>query len=330
MTTISDTPKLDTEKLSSAKRMLLEKYLQGAGARTEITAPPLPAPAQETADTVTTRPPVAAIQPEGSSRPLFYVHIHAEGGAFYCFNLAQVLGPDQPLYVLEPFRSAELRAMPTFEAMAAAYIASLRAVQPEGPYQLVGFCGGGLIAFEMAQQLQAQGQKVDLLVMIEPRAGPDLLRMLGPRLVCGLVDRAGALLRLRPQQRLDAFLALLHAYRVLRVRMLHPGYYRGQQAKGTLNLPLVPGVELLRKNWLGIFTWLTSQYRPCPYPAKLTYLWSREEPSNRRSGKWGSVTKAREVEIHRIPGNQTTCRTEHLRDLAEQVRACLDQAQTNG
>ncbi|HEU5367415.1 MAG TPA: thioesterase domain-containing protein [Ktedonobacterales bacterium] len=310
-------------QLSPTKRTLLEKYVRGAAPQTDLANRPTPAPAQEAPDPAAPRPAVVAIQTGGSRRPLFYIHIHAQGGAFYCFHLARELGPDQPFYVLEPFRSAELRAMPSFQAMAAAYVESLRAVQPEGPYQLVGFCGGGLIAFEMAHQLRAQGQAVDLLVMVEPRAGPDLFRMLGPRVIGGLVSRVSALLRLHPRKHADVFLSLLHMYRFLRVRVLHPAHYRDLNAKGMLDLPFIPGAELLHQNWIGIFIWLASQYRPRPYPGKLTYLWSREEPSNRRVGKWGSVTSANEVEIHRIPGTQTTCRTEHLHDLAKQLRACL-------
>jgi pimeloyl-ACP methyl ester carboxylesterase len=314
----------DISELSPAKRTLLEKYLHGTFPQAEIPSHPLQGASQEGMDVAAARPPVVAIQADGSRRPIFYIHIHAEGGAFYCFNLARDLGPEQPFYVLEPFRSAELQALPGFEAMAAAYIASLRKVQPEGPYQLIGFCGGGLIAFEMAQQLRAQGQEVDLLVMIEPRAGPDLFRMLGARVVGGFAWGAGALLGLRPARRLDVFLAILHWYRFLRVRVLHPRYYQTMRARGRLNLPLIPGAELLRQNWVGIFLWLTARYRPRPYPGKLTYLWSLEEPSNRRSGKWGRVTKAREVEIHRIPGTQTTCRTRHLDALAKKLRLCLD------
>ena len=62
-------------------------------------------------------------------------------------------------------------------------------VQPEGPYLLGGFCGGGLIAFEMAHQLRTQGQAVDLLVLIEPRAGPAPLRLIGSRLAGGFIRR---------------------------------------------------------------------------------------------------------------------------------------------
>lgn len=314
----------DTSELSATNHIPLKKELHNAFPQADRTANAIPAPVQESSDSAAFRPPVVAVQTGGSRRPLFYIHIHTEGGAFYCFNLAHDLGPDQPFYVLDPFRSAELRAMPTFQAMAARYVASLQTIQPEGPYQLVGFCGGGLIAFEIARQLRAQGQEVDVLVMIEPRAGPDLFRMLGPRVVCGLIRHIGGLLRLRPEHRLDVFLSVLHVYRFLRVRVLHPAYYQDLRASGMLNLPLIPSVDLLHQNWIGIFLWLTSQYMPRLYPGRMTYFWSREEPSNRRAGKWGSVTKAEEVNIQFIPGTQTTCRTEYLHDLAEHLRICLD------
>jgi len=58
--------------------------------------------------------------------------------------------------------------------MAAHYIREVRTLQPEGPYLLGGFCLGGLVAFEMSQQLQAQDQKVTLLVMLDPTPPPEL------------------------------------------------------------------------------------------------------------------------------------------------------------
>ena len=51
--------------------------------------------------------------------------------------------------------------------MAAAYVEAIRALQPEGPYHLAGYCFGGTVAFEMAHQLLAQGQAVGLLAFIE-------------------------------------------------------------------------------------------------------------------------------------------------------------------
>src|SRR6266568_3795860 len=50
------------------------------------------------------RAPVVPLQPKGTRRPLFYFHVHWQGGAFYCFNMARILGEDQPFYVFEPYK----------------------------------------------------------------------------------------------------------------------------------------------------------------------------------------------------------------------------------
>jgi len=72
------------------------------------------------------RTPVVPIQPAGSRRPFFYLHVHWQGGAFYCFNIARALGPDQPFYVFDPYRYDDLPAPPGIETMAADYIAAMR------------------------------------------------------------------------------------------------------------------------------------------------------------------------------------------------------------
>ena len=51
--------------------------------------------------------------------------------------------------------------------MAARYIMDIQILQPEGPYFLTGYCMGGTIAFEMAQQLSQRGQRVDLLALLD-------------------------------------------------------------------------------------------------------------------------------------------------------------------
>jgi len=83
-------------------------------------------------------------------------------------ELARQLGPEQPLYGLEP-RGLDGRQAPhtRIESMAAAYLEEIRAVQPAGPYFLAGHCMGGFVAFEMAQQLRAAGKEVGLLALFE-------------------------------------------------------------------------------------------------------------------------------------------------------------------
>ncbi len=114
--------------------------------------------------------PLIGIQPYGSNRPFFCVH--PGGGDPSCYYyLAQYLGREQPLYGLQAKglyedQIPEIRV----EVMAETYIEAIRSIQPEGPYVLGGWSMGGTVAFEMAQQLQRQGQKVDLLVLFDTHA----------------------------------------------------------------------------------------------------------------------------------------------------------------
>lgn len=106
------------------------------------------------------------VQPRGSRPPLF--GIHGGAGTILLFQgLARHLGDDQPLYGLQA-RGLYGGATPhtRIDQMAADYLDEIREVQPDGPYYLVGFCSGGLVAFEMARQLRAEGQKVALLAGI--------------------------------------------------------------------------------------------------------------------------------------------------------------------
>lgn len=88
-------------------------------------------------------------------------------------ELARRLGRDQPLYGLQaPGLEGEEQPHTHVEQMAAQYIDALRAAQPHGPYLLGGWSLGGVIAFEMAQQLRQAGHAVRLLALIDSWAPP--------------------------------------------------------------------------------------------------------------------------------------------------------------
>ncbi|HEY0511558.1 MAG TPA: amino acid adenylation domain-containing protein, partial [Thermoanaerobaculia bacterium] len=110
------------------------------------------------------RGPLVAIKPEGSQAPFFCVH--PIGGNVLCYlDLARHLAPDQPFYALQaPDDRPHAKSV---EEMAARYLAEVRRVQPQGPYRLGGWSMGGLIAFEMARQLAAEGQETELLALID-------------------------------------------------------------------------------------------------------------------------------------------------------------------
>jgi amino acid adenylation domain-containing protein len=92
--------------------------------------------------------------------------IHPVGGNVLCYlDLARHLGPDQPFYALQT--PDDRPPAKSIEEMAARYLAEVRRVQTEGPYRLGGWSMGGLVAFEMARQLAAEGQEPELLALID-------------------------------------------------------------------------------------------------------------------------------------------------------------------
>jgi amino acid adenylation domain-containing protein len=118
--------------------------------------------------------PLIRIRPQGSLQPLFC--IHPLGGAVGHYTLLTPhLHPQQPLYALQAVGLEQnQKAHSQIEEMASAYITALQQVQPEGPYQLAGWSFGGLVAFEMAQQLQAQQQEVGALLLLDTAAPASL------------------------------------------------------------------------------------------------------------------------------------------------------------
>jgi acyl transferase domain-containing protein/thioesterase domain-containing protein/acyl carrier protein len=83
-------------------------------------------------------------------------------------HLAGHLGVDRPVFGIQA-RGLDGKSAPhdTFEAMAADYLREVRAAQPHGPYLIGGYSGGGITAYEMAQQLAAAGEEVGLLVFLD-------------------------------------------------------------------------------------------------------------------------------------------------------------------
>ncbi|HCI82956.1 MAG TPA: non-ribosomal peptide synthetase, partial [Ktedonobacter sp.] len=122
--------------------------------------------AMQTEEEKSSRIPLVPVQAAGSKSPFFYLHGAWDSDAFYCFQLSKRLGPDQPFYALPPYDFTGLQVAPSIEEMATAHIQAIRAVQPQGPYLLGGFCNGGLIAYEMARQLVMQGEEIERLVLV--------------------------------------------------------------------------------------------------------------------------------------------------------------------
>jgi thioesterase domain-containing protein/acyl carrier protein len=117
------------------------------------------------------------IQTQGDGPPLFLIH-GAEGNVLLYRTLAARLGTSHPLYGLQS-RGLDGRdpMERTIEGMAAKYLEEIRSARPNGPYYLGGYCMGGTIALEIAQQLKKHGESVALLALFETynlKNGPPL------------------------------------------------------------------------------------------------------------------------------------------------------------
>ncbi|WP_158625188.1 thioesterase domain-containing protein [Corallococcus terminator] len=111
--------------------------------------------------------PVVALNAEGDRVPFFCVA--PAGGSPLCYlELARALGPDQPFYGFQSQGLLDGKPMlSSVEDMVTLNLQGLRTVQPEGPYLLGGWSFGGIVAFEMARRLEAEGQKVALLALLD-------------------------------------------------------------------------------------------------------------------------------------------------------------------
>jgi amino acid adenylation domain-containing protein len=113
------------------------------------------------------RLPLVALQTFGDRPPLFLAH--PAGGHVICYRgLAVNLAPDQPVYGLQP-RGLEdgMEPIADLREMAAYYVEGIRRFRPRGPYRLGGWSFGGVVAWEMARQLRAAGEEVDLLALLD-------------------------------------------------------------------------------------------------------------------------------------------------------------------
>lgn len=107
-------------------------------------------------------------QGEGGSKKPFFLVAGMGGNVLNLRHMAQILGRDRPFYGLQARGLlGDVEPHTDFVTAARDYIAELRQIQPQGPYLLGGYSGGGLTAWEMARQLEAEGETVSLLALLD-------------------------------------------------------------------------------------------------------------------------------------------------------------------
>ena len=114
---------------------------------------------------------LVALRKKGKKKPLFCVH--SGGGHVFFYNLlTEYMKPNRPIYALQPSGLfGEDTMHDSIEKMTADYIKSMRAVQPEGPYNVLVYCFSATVGNEMAIQLEKVGQKTNIIV-IDTMASP--------------------------------------------------------------------------------------------------------------------------------------------------------------
>lgn len=272
----------------------------------------------------TTRPrsPLLPVQTAGSQQPFFFLHGDWTGGSFYCFTLARQAGPDQPFYALEPFTFSSDQPLPSIETLAASYLTYVRSVQPHGPYLLGGYCNGGLLAYEMARQLYAQGETVDLLALVNPSSPKE------NKNIVDVIDGLGNLLRLSEDARSTLFLRFRHAARYIYAR-LWPNSPRLSDLAKLLALDpqltrMFPAKTALRKDYVGCFSWIVSHYLLRFYPGAITLFWSNEDPLlGTTIAQWQRDSTAVQQETYMLSGPMGALRTENSHILAEHISRSL-------
>ncbi len=110
------------------------------------------------------------IRPKGHKTPFFHVGAYME--SILAFEaLGDHLDPDRPFYGIQPRGlNDEREIQASIEEMATAYIDEIKQIQPHGPYLLGGHCAGAVVAYEMAKQLEAMGEKIELLAIVDSPA----------------------------------------------------------------------------------------------------------------------------------------------------------------
>ncbi|HYN87102.1 MAG TPA: alpha/beta fold hydrolase, partial [Ardenticatenaceae bacterium] len=281
--------------------------------------------------------PLVPLQPLGERRPLFCVH--PLGGDPLCYyRLARELGSDRPFYGLQarPVDGRAAAPRTTIEEMAAEYLEVVRSVQPAGPYLLAGWSFGGLVAFEMAQQLTRAGEEVALLALLDQEVSPgdeaaevDTAAIVADILLY-LTRSQGRTLELD----VDA----------LRSLPLDDQLARGLEILGSTEaLGAQLDVSLLRGLAMGWSSRATAyeRYKVSPYPGRITLLRAssvdlvtlREVPAQRRqilvspTLGWETVA-AGGLEVHAVPGShQTLIEAPHVETVAEILGACIARAE---
>jgi thioesterase domain-containing protein len=247
--------------------------------------------------------PLVVIQSGRSTTPIFCIH-GAGGNVLFYRDLAIHMGPDQTVYGLQSQGlDGEMPPLTSVEAMAERYLQEIVRVQPNGPYYLVGYCLGGTIALEIAQQLRARGHEADIVAMLETynwiQAAPNTLWSRLRYNYEKIEFHLRNFLQLSGHERqlfLDEKKAELKRRRRVWMGALFGWMRPGKRPRkaGAVNNAVLARVWEANDR-------AAEAYRPSAYPGRVMHFRARKEYSVNRPSEmlWYSI--AREVDTHIMP-----------------------------
>ena len=287
------------------QRLFAEPTIAGIAPLIDAAQPASSAPTVSTSPSAHQAAPscLVPLRTGGTHPPFFCVHPLA-GVVFPYYELAYHLGAEQPVYGLQSVGLVGQEApLPSLDAMAAHYVAALQTVQPTGPYYLGGWSLGGLVAYIMAQQLEAAGETVACLAILDTPAPSDALTITPTdALRIGVKTLAPA----------------IGAYFI--------DYWKlWRQRQSALTLP--PPHRLLRVTLASVRA--SRQVLLQSYPGPVTLLRSTQDfgaIAHRPDLGWGDFARGG-VDVVPVPGDHMTLvRQPHVPIVAERLAACLAKA----
>jgi thioesterase domain-containing protein/acyl carrier protein len=269
-------------------------------------------------------PAIVSLQPHGD-RPGFFCAAGAGTDVLSLAELPRHLGLDQPFYGLQPpGQDGQCAPLATVDSLASYFVREMRGIQPRGPYYLGGSSFGGMVAFEMAQQLVRAGDEVGLLALFDTRApGYPRLRR-GAPIRFHLFRLIGNPFPQPPERRWSEMrreLCTIWAQRL------------GIRWRRLTGRPL--SQESLYLDFLNVAFAARRRYRPLPYPRSITLFRVPAQPSSEIYATdpllgWRGLA-AGSLEVVDVQGfhGQPMFREPYVRELARQLRDRLRAAQAS-
>jgi amino acid adenylation domain-containing protein len=258
---------------------------------------------------------LVTLQKSGRRAPLFLVHT-TPGDVLGYGNLIHHLGADQPCYGFQALGLKDgAEAHATIEGMAAHYVGLLRKFQPKGPYHLGGWCFGGIVAVEMAQQLQRAGEEVAPLLLMETISVPP-----GPGNVKYHAARLKCLFSMSP----DRWREYLRAKAKYRRQVELDNRMRFRQAGDNVDPQQQLWLARLEQVYNANLAAL-DLYRSSYYAGKVILFNAVEkDPGILPDPKYGWTGLADDIEIHEVAGDHDTMLAEpNVSSLATAIRKVL-------